>query len=52
MDDLGNLIIDREKYYSNIGVDMELINLNGNPVNQSYIISDIISTFNSGKYLI
>jgi len=48
-DSAENLVIDSEKYYSNIGIEAELYDINYNEVNNNnYLISEIDSNFNNG----
>ncbi|OUM63169.1 hypothetical protein PIROE2DRAFT_10326 [Piromyces sp. E2] len=46
-DSLNNIVIDSEKYYSNIGVHTKLLDYKNNEVD-NYYISDIMSTFSNG----
>lgn len=47
-DGLGNKVIDSEKYYSDIGVQVELFDTQNNTVH-NYDISKIDNTFNNGN---
>ncbi|ORX80652.1 hypothetical protein BCR32DRAFT_268738 [Anaeromyces robustus] len=48
-DSLGNVVIDNEKYYSNIGIQMELLDENYNLVNTTdYYLPECITSFNNG----
>ncbi|KAG4093753.1 hypothetical protein H8356DRAFT_1081023 [Neocallimastix lanati (nom. inval.)] len=52
IDDLGNKVEDREKYYSDIGVELSLLDSNLEPVSSTYYISETITTFNNGRIII
>jgi len=47
-DEFGNIVYDKEKYYTNIGLDFELKNKDGN-TDIEYLISDNLSTFMNGN---